>query len=996
MREVLRRWVADADTRQNIGAFGLRSRVDRLIYLDDRGTDLYLSLVGELFDLLRQTSDSLSPAAGEQGDWAALGNALAQFGATLGEPARSDALFFAAAAFYNGGYSASAYLTMRSSSPRGWTTEAYRACYDFLARPPEVVSRRVDDLLAAVREGRRDVIDRAVYSAEQAARDALPRGPELWVAERLYASLVARFGRVNLRTALPAGDTQRWDRLVGSFLDRSPPVWDFFPSQIKAIDAGLLTSNETFSLQMPTGAGKTALTETLMFSHLTARPDDVAVLLVPYRALARELRNSLARRLGAVGLPSRTVYGGTVPSREESQELDTIRSIIGTPEALTGLLSRSPELLSRISLVICDEGHLLDEGARGIGLELLLARLRGRDGSRPRVVFVSAIVPNIEEINVWLGGSSQTVVRSDFRPAEAEYAVLRPTGYGRRMTVGLEMQAVSTSLVAHTLPDFLQVLDFEYTNPTTRRTNTYGYASVKTQAIATARKSLALGTVAVFAATKTGDQGVVGLAGELLKQLDTGLPLPEPAEHVSAPGEVSGVGDYLRREYGAEWIGTKSLLSGVVVHHGDIPQETREALEELLTRRRVRMVLCTSTLAEGVNLPIRTLILYAVRRRSATGPPIPMLARDIRNLVGRAGRAGSSTKGLVICANPNQWADVRPVAAGEPGEEVHGALRQLLGTLQNALQRNGLRLTNTILEVTPRLYPLVDGIDTTLIELLHDELGDEQFRGLASSLAAGTFASQQIDRESQRVLTEVFTLRANHIAELRARGRLAWVRDTGTRARLLDSVINDLAPSLSDWETIESPLDQRLLDAVLAWAYRQGDFELDLHEAYRTPESSPPLAELRRLVQLWIAGHTFAEIAEDLNYDIDTLLRIHGRVVAHALVTLVEQGAALLERYLADSGRRLADAVVNLPMYLRFGVATPAARTMMASGMRHRRAAVALGHHPSMTSTENLFQDPYEIARDLLHDEEPWREALGAFVYARTLRDVAANDDAST
>jgi hypothetical protein len=117
-------------------------------------------------------------------------------------------------------------------------------------------------------------------------------------------------------------------------------------------------------------------------------------------------------------------------------------------ECLAALLSQAAYALP--------EGHLLDQAGRGVVLELLLARLLAREEGRPRTVFVSAIVPNIEEINAWLGGSAQSVVRSDFWPAEAEYAVLRPSGTGRATRVGLQMQAVESNLQAHTLPDFLQ------------------------------------------------------------------------------------------------------------------------------------------------------------------------------------------------------------------------------------------------------------------------------------------------------------------------------------------------------------------------------------------------------------------------------------------------------------------------------------------------------------------------------------------------------------
>ena len=172
---------------------------------------------------------------------------------------------------------------------------------------------------------------------------------------------------------------------------------------------------------------------------------------------------------------------------------------------------------------------------------------------------------------------------------------------------------------------------------------------------------------------------------------------------VQDPTRIELVSDYLSREFGAEWVGTSTLRAGAVVHQ-DNPQETREAVEELLADGHARLVLCTGTLAEGVNLPIRTLVLYAVQRRTPTGRPIPMLARDIRNLVGRAGRAGSSTKGLVICANPNQWPAVQPVATGQPGEDVHGALRALVEALQAAIRR-GTSFSNDLLEGAAALFP---------------------------------------------------------------------------------------------------------------------------------------------------------------------------------------------------------------------------------------------------------------------------------------------------
>ncbi|MGJ7905163.1 DEAD/DEAH box helicase [Actinopolyspora sp. H202] len=975
MRNTLRSWITHAEDYSNREAFGLLSQTESFNRASN-STDLYISLVGELFDYLRGAPE-------DRHDWALLGNSLAELVDSLTGVKKSDTLFFSATAFYSGGYSASAYLTMRRADYSDWTSQAYLACYDLLARPNFLVSQYVDGLLAAVREGRMNDIEQAVREAETKKRESLNAGPEEWVAHHIYASLLKRFHQVNIRSILPNGVDPRWTPLVNSFLNRTPPVWDFFPSQIEAINSGLLVSTDPHSLQMPTGGGKTALTETLIFSHLTKNPQDIVIMLVPSRALARELRNSLAQRLTDLGLPTRTIYGGTVPTSDEPYDVGRTRIIIATPEALNGLLIRSPDILAKVSLTICDEGHLLDEGDRGIVLELLLSRFLAQSDIQPRMIFISAIVPNIEEINAWLGGSDQTVIRSKFRPADTEYGVLLSAGKGNNKTINLMVRSASTTSRSHTLPGFLQASDFKYVNPETNFVKTYKYSSIKTQAVAAARKSLALGTVAVFAPNKSGAQGVNGLAEEVLQQLDFSLPLPDPSRYMHSQDSVRPVLDYLSREYGNDWIGTKALFSGFIVHHGDIPQETRETLEELLSNQQVRMVLCTNTLAQGVNFPIRTLVLYSLEWRSFNGEQNSMRIRDVRNLVGRAGRAGSSTKGLVICANKRQWPYIQQVASDQPGEEVYGALYQLLHHLQT---QHGPLLTNQDLEASPEIHPLIDGIDATLVELIHDEIGREQLRELAMSLADGTFAAQQSDNGGRRLLNDVFELRATRVYETQISGRLQWVRDTGTKTRLIDSVINQLEPSFDNWESVDSSIDDQLLEALLSWSFNQPDFAQKVKKSSRR-DFELSSGSLRTIIQWWVSGWTFVKIAQELDCNVDTLLRIHGEVVSHSLVSIVEQGITILERYLGDQGRVLASAVANLPEYIRLGVDTRSARALMKKGVRHRQAAVALGNQSFMTPEYAI-----QIAEALLRSQNGWRELLGDHVYQRTLHDVGIHE----
>lgn len=992
MNEHLARWIGDADALRHIEQFRVPQLSIDLAHIHNRADDYYLSLAGELFTRMREGSEDAD-------GWARLGNALALIAAPGQEAelkrvgiSQSEATLFAAAAFYCGGFPASAYLTIRSGPVESNGSQSYLACTDLLARPVAMRSQLGHTLLDALERG--DMTRLAEIGERTAAHSfaALDESPTEWIPARLLEKLVGRFINTNVRAVLPAGEDQLWTPFVKSLLHRRPAIWDFFPSQIDAIKRGLIHSTETFSLQMPTSAGKTALSEAILYWHAKTRSAEVAILLVPYRSLASELRGSLVRHLNELGIAAKCIYGGTVPSGDEVHDLANTRVIVATPEALSGLLGAG-DLVPRVSLVICDEGHLLDGEKRGVGLEMLLARLKARAGGSPRFVFVSAIVPNVDEINQWLGGTAAGVVRSNYRPAFAEYSVLRPTGSGAKMVVDLDMHPHLDAPTRYSIYRLLSKDDFKFKNPSTGRNNTYKFDSYKVQAIAAGRKALEMGTVAVFSANKRGDQGAIGLAEELVKQLAISLELPAPLKYADQ-AKLSPVVDYLRDEYGATWIGTQTAAAGAVLHHGDIPQECREVLETLLRQEVVRFVLCTSTLAEGVNLPIRTLVLYSVQRRIGQAL-VNLLARDIKNLVGRAGRAGATTKGLVICANKGQWPLVMDVALQAPGEPVHGALLLLINRLRELLARSGQPLTNPDLEETPELYALVDGIDSTLIDLAAEEVGEAALVAAAIQLADRTFAAQRADESTKSVLRRVFELRARRIAGLRSSGRLDWIRSTGSRPRLLDTVEVGLLERIAGWDAVADPIDANVVTAFLEWAWTQAEFQDDVRTAYRlAPEDSTESVKqpLYAIVRTWLSGQCFADIAAATKTEIDPLLGVHTSVVAYSLQTLVEQGVTLLEKLLEEKGVALSVAVTAFPEHLRFGAPTAAARTLSASGLRHRRAAVELGKALTRDGINGDDKSAtFAKAREALQVlPAEWRTHLGSLVFENTVADLKA------
>ncbi|MCZ0741818.1 DEAD/DEAH box helicase [Vibrio diabolicus] len=991
MRDTLKKWINDADKLRQLKFFAIPQTPIDLAHVANRPQDLYISLVGELFTRIKEPSTSSS-------EWAQLGNAFLQFAMEMSVEqlescgvSKDESILFAASSFYFGNYPASAYLAMRHYTRAVDDSSLIAGFYDLLVRPAEIRSEIARKARMSLSDGNVGILEQLVQQIDQVAHDALTKGPADWVVATLLQKVLKSFSYSNIRSVLPNGNHAFWSPLVNSLIFRQPPTWEFFPSQVEAIQRGLLTSTSTYSLQMPTGAGKTTLCETLLYTHLKSSVDDVAIMVVPYRSLASELRGTLVRRLNSLGIASRCAYGGTIPVGDELHELDNVRAVIATPESLSGLLEASPNFSSRIGLIIIDEGHLLDGEGRGIGLELLLARMKGHVVKPIRFVFISAIVPNVEEINAWLGGHDQTVVRSLYRPAIAEFSVLKSNGSGVGRTIDLKMHPHEDSERQFSVNEFLDRKTFSYVNPETGRLKTYKFDSIKVQTIAAARKSLSMGATAIFAANKRGKQGAIGIAESLVEQLSIDLPIPSPMDF-SRKNVLQKAIDYFDKEYGSNWIGTRSIQNGFALHHGDIPQESREVLEKLIRNQDVKLVICTSTLAEGVNLPIRTLVLYSVQRRHSNQLQ-NMLTRDIKNLVGRAGRAGANTKGLVICANPDQWGLVKPVAMQSPGEPVRGSLMALVDLMTKFLTQNNVVLNNQFLEQNSIVHPLIDGVDSTLMELLADEMGEEEFITQATQLAEQTFAAAQLTDAAAHNLRLVFSLRAMRIKEFQKAGKITWAREAGAKIRLIESVEQNLLPLKADWSVASSSLSDEVRVPIFQWAWTLIELREKVKECFRLGENENVENYKERffeIVRLWMSGYRFSDIAAQTSITVDELLTVHSSGITFSLQTVVEQGISLLAKRLESDGVLISEGVKNFPEHLRFGVPTNYGRALAEKGVRHRTAYVQLGtalEHNSWQGTE------HEVSMAALNSitgySDQWRAVLGELVYQNTLSDLS-------
>ncbi len=262
----------------------------------------------------------------------------------------------------------------------------------------------------------------------------------------------------------------------------------------------------------------------------------------------------------------------------------------------------------------------------------------------------------------------------------------------------------------------------------------------------------------------------------------------------------------------------------------------------------------------------------------------------------------------------------------------------------------------------------------------------------AIRLADQTFASQQADEASKRLLQNVFELRARRVVGIRSAGRLEWIRQTGARPRMLDSVEAGLLPQRATWDDVTDPLDGSIVSTMLDWAWGQADVQDALRDAHRL-EDNADTSELKQpflaTVDAWLGGSRFRDIALVSKLDIDDLLGVHGGVVSYVLQTVIEQAVALLAKLLEGQGRVLAPAVLAFPEHLRFGVPTAAARVLASGGIRHRSAAVELGN--ALRNNGDDRATLLALARGSIGTyPAQWEKRLGTLVFKNTLSDLSS------
>ena len=403
------------------------------------------------------------------------------------------------------------------------------------------------------------------------------------------------------------------------------------------------TDHHWLSASAPTASGKTFVILQWVLDQIRLGRAQVTVYLAPTRALVSEIEGSLLALLGA----DTTVQVSSLPLREK---YDAARAggprlvLVFTQERLHLLANVLNEAIT-IDLLIVDEAHKIGDNQRGVILQDAIERV-ARANPALRILFISPATQNPEELLADAPpGVGVAVVNSD-EPTVLQNLILasQVPRKSKLWNLSIRQQDVDTPLGVLRLPS----------SP----------AGLQKQLAFIAAAAGGQGGTLVYANRAADSETVADLISQL-------LPISEKPD-----SELVDLADLARKAVHPQYRLAPLVERGVAFHYGNMPSLIRLEIERLFRSGKIRFLVCTSTLIEGVNLSCRTIVLQGPRK----GIGRPMEPHDFWNLAGRAGRWGHEFQGNIICVNP-QNASVWP--AGIPARSRYPIMRESDAVIQH-------------------------------------------------------------------------------------------------------------------------------------------------------------------------------------------------------------------------------------------------------------------------------------------------------------------------
>ena len=723
---------------------------------------------------------------------------------------------------------------------------------------------------------------------------------------------------------------------------------ELWESQLAALRRGLLShSNSGLTVRMPTSAGKTRIAELAILDTLTDQRRQV-VYVAPFNALADEIEASMSSVFSDLGFRVTSVLGNYEIDELEQDLISSSDLLITTPEKLTLLLRYRPDHFSSVGMIVLDEGHIIDSKERGIGYELLLTRLRQAMPKDARFLFLSAVITdeNAADFAEWLCLDRGSVVTSDWRPARRLVGVYN--SITNQITYPLEddrSHKGEPPFVPRVI-DKREYLDFTRLQ---RREKWVPFPGASKGEITAelAIKFASEGPVVVFTTQpRWAESSARAISRALqLRRQTPGVDIPAPFRDVDDRGYLPSALAVAESWLGSENNVIDALRDGIGIHHGGLPEAVRRAIENDFRAGLLPVVAATGTLAQGVNLPVKTVLIHTLHQHdedAEDGEDQRVSLLDFWNTAGRAGRAGAETEGhIIVVALDNREARRSERYLKTQTPPIRGRLYDLLESLvQDRLTQEEFRAK----------------LDSELLLTLVEETVGTNAETRFSSLIEGSFVSVQarnMNQETTRLVDTGFTVINDIRQEVPENSRREAFSLTGldvATCRVIEERV------LADSDRI-----RYLLTDVGA---RPQDIILAIHSSIAGLNSFTPkhdfVGDMDELMGDWLGHKPMREITSlhlPANSDVN---RFHRDFISDYFSYKLPWGIASFIR-IANNALQLEEAfspiIQWLPPMVRYGVSTMRAAWAMTVGCPTRELSIRIAEAFAVHHPEGTYQD---------------------------------------
>ena len=371
---------------------------------------------------------------------------------------------------------------------------------------------------------------------------------------------------------------------------------ELHPPQAEAIPLTLEGGNLVAAI--PTASGKSLIGYVAALKTLVEHKGRV-LYIVPLKALASEKRDDFLR-FSDLGI---NVHMSTGDLDSDDRGLEKADIVIATSEKADSMIRHGSRWMDEVKLVIADEIHMIHDPGRGPTLEVALTKMMRRR-SDLQVIALSATISNADDLADWLHAS---LVRSDWRPVplmEGAYLPGRIVFGDRTERQVPQREDAVSSLVVQAVEDGGQCLVFVNSRRST-------------------------------------EAEAVRLAGHLGPRFGRQLPKAEESL-LEGDSESTATGRKL----------ASCVKSGTAFHNAGLTYRQRKYIEDSFRAGTIKCIVATPTLAAGINLPARRVVVRDTYRYE-NGANVPISVMEVKQMCGRAGRPGYDPYGEAVLVAKN-------------------------------------------------------------------------------------------------------------------------------------------------------------------------------------------------------------------------------------------------------------------------------------------------------------------------------------------------------